>query len=130
MSMTALRAVGALLVSCWLTQLCLAQDPPATTVPSAITRRPRASFARMPTVFVENRGQLDDRLLFSARHRGMDAYFTSQSFVLQLVQRDAREPEAAIAASLALEFEGAAGEPVVEGLEPLPGRYNYFLGDD
>jgi hypothetical protein len=84
----------------------------------------------MPTVFVENRGQLDDRVRFAARHRGMDAYFTRESFVLQLVQRDARDPDALIAASLALEFEGVASEPVVEGLEPLPGRYNYFLGND
>src|SRR5262245_36229181 len=107
------------------------------------------AFGRLSPSFIENRGQLDAHARFSTRRGGMSAYFTDQGLVLQLVSCppahasarpiDARHmsdrdelagSECVAGANLFLTFEEASPNVTVEGTDPLPGRYNYFLGDD
>src|SRR5262249_35911999 len=47
-----------------------------------------------------------------------------------LTHREPREDDAVIGANVLLEFEGACRNVEIESLEQLPGRYNYFLGND
>ncbi|MEW6745192.1 MAG: hypothetical protein AB1486_20765 [Planctomycetota bacterium] len=100
------------------------------------------ALGRLPAAFIENRGQLDDRVAFSARKGGLRAYFTKNAILLELVpQRPAphlplspkvaRQPGNNIrGAHVFLTFEGASPDVVIEGCERLPGRYNYLLGSD
>jgi hypothetical protein len=95
-----------------------------------------------PLAFVENRGQFDPRACFVAREHGVRAYFTRDAFVLQLAARGssrrslgwlgelpADDAHVAIA-NVFLTFEGASRDVSLEGIDLLPGRYNYFLGND
>ncbi|MEW6741290.1 MAG: hypothetical protein AB1486_00910 [Planctomycetota bacterium] len=98
--------------------------------------------SRLPLAFVENRGQLDDRVTFATRQGGLQAFFTEAAIVLQLVSqapspRPAPAPMATpegedgtAGACVFLVFEGASPEVAVKGCDPLPGRYNYLLGGD
>ncbi|MEW6747536.1 MAG: hypothetical protein AB1486_32795 [Planctomycetota bacterium] len=104
--------------------------------------------SRLPLAFIENRGQIDERARFYARRGGMKAYFTEKGFALQLVSRPPDhastgpmasplsdrevlpDGEPTTGANLFLTFEGASPGVTIEGLEQLPGRYNYFLGND
>ncbi|MEW6745176.1 MAG: SBBP repeat-containing protein [Planctomycetota bacterium] len=47
-----------------------------------------------------------------------------------LEQSPEQADEAIAGASIFLTFEGAASGVIVEGMDPLPGRYNYLLGND
>src|SRR5262249_44930227 len=117
----------------------------AATVPPCPRARPsHAALAQLPLSFIENRGQVDDQVRFYARCAGMTAYFTRDSFRLQLVRAQplptVQEPHGRPAqprgdraeqrANLFLEFEGASEQSEVSGMEQLPGRYNFFLGKD
>jgi hypothetical protein len=89
------------------------------------------AFGRLPLAFIENRGQLDERACFVARRGGVRAYFTKNAFVLQLVAGTPSSADACIkGANVFLTFEGASPNVVVEGIDTLPGRYNYFMGAD
>ncbi|MEW6741477.1 MAG: hypothetical protein AB1486_01860 [Planctomycetota bacterium] len=116
---------------------------PDETVRSSVLQ----AFGRLSLAFVENRGQLDERAAFSTRQGGLSAYFTKDSIVLQLVSQARKPPSPALSfrreaapegeaeeaikgANLFLTFEGASPDVVIEGADPLPGRYNYFLGND
>src|SRR5262245_33536198 len=110
--------------------------------------RPLREPVSLPVAFVENRGQMDERVRFHARDGGMTAYFTDDAFVLQLVRRksfdgatsiiETRPPsladiggdDAITGANVFLSFEGASIDVVVEGIDPLHGRYSYLIGND
>src|SRR5262249_40478518 len=49
--------------------------------------RPLHGPGSLPVAFIENRGQMDERVRFQARDGGMAAYFTEDAFVLQFVRR-------------------------------------------
>jgi hypothetical protein len=98
----------------------------------------------LPLAFVENQGQVDRRVRYSARCGGMTTYFTDTAFVMQLVRREITVPraeefgqlepsakeESISGASVFLTFEGASPDVLLEGRGELPGRYNYLMGND
>src|SRR5262245_25335392 len=102
------------------------------------------AFGRVPLAFVENRGQFDARARFVAHQGGLTAHFTPNAFVLQLVSHgsghvspaefrrcaESRADAGMCGANVFFTFVGASQDAVVEGVGSLPGRYNYFLGND
>ncbi|MFO0984366.1 MAG: hypothetical protein U1E76_22015 [Planctomycetota bacterium] len=107
--------------------------------------RPKAAanaLDNLPISFIENRGQVDERVRFYARRSGWTAFFTDDAFVLERTRREGKTavrskpeepstpPEAIAGASVFLTFEGASRNVVVDGIDPVPGRYHYFLGKD
>jgi hypothetical protein len=104
----------------------------------------RQPLAHLPLAFIENRGQIDDRVRFQARLGDVTSFFTEQAFVFHLAPREpqcreldtraiksrVRSNALASGVNVCLTFEGASDLAWLEGLEPLPGRYHYFLGND
>ena len=102
-----------------------------------------AHHAALPMRFEPNVGQTDAPVDFLARGTGNTLFLTPTESVLVLGKRAtataqggpsrletierAQEPETAIVRS---RLEGANAQPVVEGLDPLPGITNYFIGND
>jgi hypothetical protein len=101
--------------------------------------------------FIENRGQMDEGVLYYAKGPQASVYFTRDAVVLDLHgesesrngihQRDVtfpgpatrgeeREPPSRRGCVIRIGFEGANPIPSVEGGRPLTTRYNYFLGED
>jgi len=98
-------------------------------------------------VFEPNRGQTDDQVKFLSRGRGFTLFLTSTDAVLALVQPSdslisrlegknfnglshSSQTTAFRSTSLRLKLEGANPSPMVIGLDELPSRSNYFIGND
>jgi hypothetical protein len=104
------------------------------------------TYGNLPLSFIANRGQTDSRVRFTARGAGHTFYFTPTEIVFDAIQRPSDQAEAGAKfmtladelrpdepvqrAVVRMRFLGANPEPVVEGLEELPGRANFFIGND
>lgn len=121
--------------------LCAAAAPP--------------TFAHLPLAFEVNQGQMDARAAYLTRSSGMDVFLTDAGALLSMSQRprvsdrpassapwqptylaeftaDALAPSTETWQALALRygFAGANPHPRIEGVDPLPGHSNYFIGND
>ena len=90
------------------------------------------AFGRLPLSFEANQGQTDSRVKFVARGRGYTLFLTSGEAVLALntAQRSNQKNPAPHGAVVQMKLLGANPTPVVSGIEQLPGRSNYFIGND
>jgi hypothetical protein len=99
----------------------------------------RAQYAQLPMSFEANMGQTAPEVQFLSRGRGYELFLTRDDAVLAL-QRNSRlksSPHAKLlgkastgrASLLRLHFEGANPD-AVEGVGRLPGRIDYFVGND
>lgn len=106
------------------------------------------NFGRLPLHFEANHGQFDPAVRFLARGRASTLYLTDHGAVLAFRGRTAPEddPKAAWEANyrdpsagertgsaqvvVRMKLMGARSQLGMEGLEPLPGISNYFLGND
>ncbi len=100
----------------------------------------------MPLSFEENRGQTDARVKFLARGRGYTVFLTATEAVLKLgvpwspTSARRQTPGKLVSVGLHSELErfalvrirleGADPDSEARGVERLPGRTNYFIGND
>jgi len=119
-----------------------------------------ADYGKLPLSFEVNRGQVDPQVKFVSRGRGYSLFLTSTEAVLQLrvptqpgqvadsglrnedqryfrrsgsnAHSTFRNPHSAAvsAVSLRLRLVGANRSPRIRGLGELPGKSNYFIGND
>src|SRR5258706_347616 len=100
------------------------------TLPAAAAANARVieSYGKLPLQFEANRGQTHEDVHFLARGAGYSLYLTAGEAVLLLANPDAKAQKRSFA--LRMSLVGAAREPVVTGLDELPGKANYFIGKD
>ena len=105
------------------------------------------AYGKLPLSFMENQGQLAQEVRYAAHGARYDLFLTSQEAVVTLrhsqhldfsprhraaslkAMRALRKSGAATA-SLRLRFAGSNPAPEIAGLENLPGKVNYFIGND
>ena len=117
--------------------------PVAAQIPDTATRaRIAERFGKLPLSFEINKGQTDERVKFLSHGRGYDLFLTSTDAVLTLHKPnpDALEklkksdtstgPEIHEGSVLRLKMIGANTTPIVEGHDELPGKVNYFTGNN
>ncbi len=99
------------------------------------------TYGNLPLRFEANQGQADRQVKFLSRGRGSTLFLTSTEAVLTLGNqqgtetvgshqpgaRPAREEKASV---LRMKLAGSNPQPRVVGLEELPGKVNYFIGND
>jgi len=91
---------------------------------------------KLPLLFEINRGQTDQRVKFLSRGKGYTLFLTPAEAVLSLRQWPARtrgESNADVGRrldTLRIKLVGANIPPKIVGLDQLPGKSNYFIGDD
>jgi hypothetical protein len=106
------------------------------------------SYGKLPLSFEANRGQTDSRVKFISRSQGNSLFLTDTEMVLALsrhfsplarraewasgLKRSETTEERSATDPVVLRMKplGANQEPRVEGLEELPGKSNYFIGND
>ena len=86
----------------------------------------RTNRADLPLYFEGNSGQSDPSVRFLAHGRGCTLFLTEREAVLSLQSsRPAARPEGV----LRIRPIDSNPQAAIEGLDPLPGRVNYFIGD-
>ncbi|MDX6404180.1 MAG: hypothetical protein QOH70_1635 [Blastocatellia bacterium] len=100
--------------------------------------------AKLPLSFERNVGQLDSRAQFSARGAGYNLFLTATGAVLELRKsisrrigrtrsespRDFHRDQEKPPTLLGLKLQGANANASAKGVDELPGRRNYFIGND
>ena len=86
----------------------------------------QAALGRLPLSFEPNQGQSDSRVKFLAHGNGYGLYLTTSEAVLALPQRnkDGNRPV------VEMQFGGANQAAQLAGTSLLPGKSNYFIGND
>lgn len=106
----------------------------------------RESYGSLPLTFESNQGQTSAQVRFLSRGKGYTLFLTSNNAVLAMMlpaesagnpgarpapnALNARDTRDATRAVLRMEMVGANSHPTVTGLEELPGKANYFIGND
>jgi hypothetical protein len=100
------------------------------------------AYGILPISFEANQGQTDSGVKFLSRGRGYSLFLTPTAAVLEIAGRRSRNErkDALIADSgktgnlkssvLRMNFAGANPAPRVVGVDELPGKSNYFIGND
>ena len=92
-------------------------------------------YGRLPLHFEENRGQTDARVRFLSRGSGYALFLTRDEAVLQLRKADPgpagiRNPQLGPPVTLRMRLAGANPNAEARGVEDLPGKANYLIGND
>jgi uncharacterized repeat protein (TIGR01451 family) len=102
------------------------ERPSSTSRPAGPTlHRLDEGYGRLPLHFETNAGQADARADFLARGRGYTLFLTPGGAVLGLTAADDTQ-----SAVVRLNVVGANARAHADGTDPLPGRVNYFIGND
>lgn len=105
------------------------------------------AYARLPLSFEENLGQSAREVRYLSHGSGYELFLTSQEAVVTLREPIRLDPRHRFATMLALRkarlarqgkqltairlrFEGANPEPQISGMGGMPGKVNYFFGND
>ena len=124
--------------------LVLADKPyPAGKARAANKPQVVENYGKLPLSFEANQGQTDSRVDFLTRGSGYSLFLTSTEAVLALrkpvassgprtrrTDSEAEEAPAVPPAVVRMKLVGANPAPRVSGLEELPGKSNYFIGND
>ncbi len=89
----------------------------------------------LPMFFEPNQGQTDPRVKFLARGAGYGLFLTGDEAVLELhaapsSQLSAVSSQLASNAVIRMKLDGASSSARVSGASPLPGKSNYFIGNN
>ncbi|MBZ5572334.1 MAG: SBBP repeat-containing protein [Acidobacteriia bacterium] len=108
-------------------QTSTAQNPiSAHEAPNVLT-----AYGHLPLIFERNQGQSDARVKFLARGGGYSLFLTADEAVLALRQSALSTRHSANSVSvLRMGLANASRQPDIVGDNELPGKSNYFIGND
>src|SRR5216684_3410236 len=148
---TASPLVGSVVHTTQQPHLLLRQlNPPADSTYSQPANQVRigAAYNSLPLYFEANRGQTDPQVKFLSRGRGYTLFLTRRAEAVLVLRkpgakRDPLQPAPFVSAGVAHESKPASppavvrmklvssnAEPRAEALGELPGKANYFIGND
>ena len=81
-------------------------------------------FSKLPLSFIENQGQKDPAVLFHVEATDRSIYFTQDGVIFSSPGQDGNP----VVVSMAV--LGSGIDATVEGINPLPGKANFFRGND
>jgi len=111
----------------------------------------QADYGGLPLAFIKNQGQVDEEVLYYLKGREGTIYFTKKGIVYDLIKKDVGEQQLApnnqepedpnspasgiqnqkfSRLSFTLKPQGANPQVTVIPQDELPGKVNYFIGND
>ena len=90
----------------------------------------RADYGSVPLSFEANQGQTADEVQFLSRGSGYTLFLAPTKAVLSLQERTNDSQMKPVTNVLRMELKGANPAAEVEGRDLLPGKSNYFVGND
>ncbi|MDQ2744539.1 MAG: hypothetical protein M3Z66_19910 [Chloroflexota bacterium] len=102
----------------------LRSDGQTLALGNGVALAARADYGRLPLSFEPNRGQVSNRQVrYLAHGSGYSLYLTDRSAIIALQGSAHRSV-------VTLQFQHTSGAPRFQAAPPLPGRVNYFLGNN
>ncbi len=131
---TVTLAVMALLVAFPGAALGAVQGSTDTT-DLAAEQRVLDAYGKLPLLFIENQGQVDEAVSYYVKASGQTLYLTGQGIVFDLVHYERAEPADMAGRQgerlvYSLDFVGANSQPIMEGVDRDGAVVNYFIGND
>ena len=107
-------------------------DDGRPNVEAPATARVADRFGGLPLSFEANKGQIDQPVKFLSNGPGYNLFLTGNEAVLTLRKPQAHADDSKVreGSVLRLKMIGANTSPQVEGQDELPGKVNYFIGND
>ena len=111
--------------------LALAGDAQKASEPPPPTKaRLQEAYGKLPLSFEANRGQTDSQVKFLSRRPGFTLLLKPTEAVLVFRPSPTALPKAAPQRVVRMQLLGANPSASITGLEQLPGRINYFIGNN
>lgn len=118
-----------------------AAQPQAAVPPLRSIVDAQSAYDHLELTFEVNQGQTEDKVKFISRSQGYNLFLTPKEFVLAFEGRDRAvahmskvedsvSSKKTTQAVLRMGLVGANTAPVIHGLDALPGKVNYFIGED
>ncbi|HEV2732040.1 MAG TPA: hypothetical protein VGV15_18560, partial [Terriglobales bacterium] len=101
---------------------------PKASQPAAA--RQTFSIARLPLIFEPNQGQTSPQAQFLTHGAGYGFFLTGDGLVLSMPRSGSAEHSATRTDVIRMALEGANKNAAASGSDALPGRSNYFIGND
>jgi uncharacterized repeat protein (TIGR01451 family) len=99
--------------------------------PSVDTKQILAAYGQLPVIFEANQGQADSAVKFLARGSGYELFLTGAEAVLALQPSSTQASHSGAQLSvLSVGLAHANPHAEISGAEQLPGKSNYFIGND
>ena len=98
----------------------LAVERPDRSSDPKVSSRTRDAFGRLPLSFEANEGQTDPQVLFLTRGHDYGLFLTTNGAVFSFN---------GVSTPLRMHLQGAAATARVSGLDELPGKVNYLIGN-
>jgi hypothetical protein len=102
--------------------------------PTAVKVRVQEGYGRLPLSFEANQGQTDGQVKFLSRGSGYNLFLTSTEAVLALSTPAGKpsvdEPMSTSGTVVRMKLIGGNPASRITGLQELPGKVNYFIGND
>ncbi len=99
-----------------------------------------ANFGKLPLMFERNQGQTDPGVKFLSRDKGYTLWLTAEEAVMAFAQNGSSKRaklsensfpnQRAQDPVLRMRLQGANHNPEIRGLDEMPGRSHYFVGND
>lgn len=138
---SAIAAVFLLTAIPWVGKTLFNPEPSTTPPVTSAGAHLQVNYAKLPLGFFPNAGQMDERIRFTSGGAGYQLFVTPTEAVLSLQRRsaprvldpgdvssiNATEPPPTV---LRMQWVGANPAAKVAGLQELPGKVNYLLGND
>ena len=119
--------VAVVVAGCWYS-LKTRQETSAPVPPHDISSPAsvKSDYGNLPLSFEANKGQTHDDVKFLARSSGYTLFLTDN----EAVMRFQNQHKSNDASTLRLSLKDANPNPRITGLSELPGKTNYFIGND
>ncbi len=89
------------------------------------------AYGKLPLLFIENQGQVDEAVRYYVTASGQTVYFTEENIVFDLIRSDGAEADdTADRLVFSLDFLGANSQLAIEGSGKDDAVVNYFVGND
>jgi uncharacterized repeat protein (TIGR01451 family) len=104
---------------------------PSHTLPTGtLARTSLENLSRSPLAFERNNGQTDREVQFLSRALGYNLFLTGNQAILEFVSHNGTRQNGKHSKVLGLELAGANRQATLTPEHELPGRSNYFIGND
>ena len=90
----------------------------------------KEGYGKLPLSFEPNKGQTDNKVKFLTRSSGYALFLTPNEAVLRFQNERPGKQVSIDPSVLRMRLEGANTNPQITGVTELPGKSNYFIGND